>query len=47
MPLAVSHAANDDFYTSLTIYSTLDCAIWLIWHRKVRVRDIATAIHNT
>ena len=29
------------FYTSLTMYSALDHAIWLIWHGQVRTRDIA------
>ena len=35
--IITNHAANDGFYTSLI--SALECAIWQIWHRKMRARD--------
>ena len=37
MPVKMNLATNDDFYTSFS--NALECAIWQIWHGKVRVRD--------
>ena len=37
MPVKMNHATNDDFYTSFS--NALECAIWQMWHGKVRVRD--------
>ena len=39
-PVTVNHAANDNSLHKFNLSNVLHCAIWLIWHRKVRMRDV-------